>query len=146
MEARGVVDAIGFELALHELLSAALRESSVGEELCVELGDVRDDRATVRLVCVPPRRPVSAAAELERLSVIARQLRGSLDVSAQMVTLAIPVQRTDAVDQTTDVPAVVPVAAAADVRSSAVEGSAGREASHDLRGSRERNHGETSSL
>lgn len=131
-----LVDAVGVELVLHELLLAALHEAPPGEELHVEFGQIRDARATMSLRATSGRQPVSDAGALERLTALARQLHGTLDVAAQAIGLRFPVQPADG-EQESEL---------ADRRGETGPASAQGKPSHDVRGSGEREHGQSSVL
>jgi signal transduction histidine kinase len=131
------VDAIGLELLLHELLLAALQETSAGDELHVEFGEIHESRAVMSVRGASARQPVSDAATLERLGSLAKQLRGDLDVDGGVIRLRFPVRPTETAEQAPDV---------ADRRAGTSLGSAPRKTSHDIRGASEREHGESGAL
>lgn len=138
-----VVDAIAMELMLHELLRAALQEASAGDELHVDFGTLHEGRTTVCLACSPPRPPVRDAAALERLAGLATRMRGDLERGGATLTLVLPARVAEQRATRADTPTTVPVAPDADGAASGGQGSGDREPSHDIRGSREREHGQT---
>ncbi len=99
---RVMVDAVGLELMLHELLLAALHEATAGDELSVGFGDGDGERATVTLRCKPDRSPVTNPLALERLGALASQMGAALETDTHIMTLLIPVRR---VELTVTVPA-----------------------------------------
>jgi signal transduction histidine kinase len=127
-----LVDAIGLELLLHELLLAALQETSAGEELHLEFGEVHEPRATISLRRTSAHHGVSDAATLERLTALAKQLRGELDVDGGAIRLRFPVRAAETAE-----PATV-----ADRRAATSPGSGSGKASHDIRSANEREHGQ----
>jgi signal transduction histidine kinase len=131
------VDAIGLELLLHELLLAALQEAAAGEELHIEFGEIHDAHATMSLRGTSARQPVSDAAALERLTVLARQLHGKLDVDGQVIGLRVPVRPAETTEQEPEV---------ADRRAEPPPASAHGKPGHDVRGAGERDHGQSSAL
>lgn len=149
VEAR--VDAAGLELMLHELLLAALQEAEAGGELCVEFGAAAKGRVSVRLAAVPPRPPVRDESALRRAGALAARMGGVLEPGAPL-TLSVPVQGSapppdqlpggePARDATSN---VVAETAAAGPRVGRSGG--GGDAGHDLRGAREREHGQPGAL
>lgn len=130
------VDAIGLELLLHELLYAALQESGDGDELSVDFGETENDRVTVRLGRRPNRPPITERAVLERLGTLAIEMGAKLDASEQLV-LSYPVQHPLA-----DLSRYLPVIAAVDVSPQSGSG----DPRHDVRSTRQREHGQSGSL
>jgi signal transduction histidine kinase len=143
--ARVVVDAIGLELMLHELLHAALQEAAPGDALAIELGGVRDGNAVMTLRCTPPRQPVSGADAAQYLMTLAAQLQGSVVVGEQSVTLTMPARPPEPAGQAAETTAAMAVTASADA-SAAGPPSGGGEPGYDIRGAREREHGESRRL
>lgn len=135
---RVMVDAIGLELMLHELLLAALHEAMAGDELSVGFNEGDGERAAVTLRCVPARPPVSNPSTLDRLGALALQMGAALETAAHSMTLLIPVRR---VELTVTVPATA-LAGGSDTPkvSSSDSDSAGRESGDDVRGMREHEH------
>ena len=135
---RVMVDAVGLELMLHELLLAALHEATAGDELSVGFGEGDGERAAVTLRCVPARPPVSNPSALDRLGVLASQMGSALEPAAHIMTLLIPVRR---VELTVTIPATE-LAAGTDTPkvSTSDSDSAGRESGHDVRGMRKHEH------
>lgn len=137
-----LVDAIAMELMLHELLRAALQEASPGDELHVDFGALREGKTTVRLACSPPRPPVSDSGALDRLAGLARRMRGELERRDATLTLVLPARNAEQRPARVDTPSAVPVAPDADGGASGAQGSGDREPGHDIRGPREREHGQ----
>jgi signal transduction histidine kinase len=135
--AHALVDAIGLELLLHELLLAALQETPAGEELHVEFGEIHNGRASLSLRGRSNRSPVSDAAMLQRLTLLVGQLRGELEVDGAAIRLLFPVQLMTTSEQAVD---------AADVRADASPASGHRKASHDVRSADERENGQPRAL
>ena len=111
-----MVDAVGFELVLHELLYVALQETQTGDELHIDFGDVRDDRVAVTLLCVPARLPVQGPGALERITALAVRMGTQLEVSAQEIVLVMPVQRAEVSTPGREVMSAVSLAGVADAR------------------------------
>jgi signal transduction histidine kinase len=132
-----LVDAIGLELLLHELLLAALQETAMGGELHVEFGEIRGARASVSLRGASAQLPVSDARALERLAALVAQMHGELEVDGEAVRLLFPVRLIELVEETPEV---------ADSRPAASQASAQGKSSHDVRGTGEREHGQPSAL
>jgi light-regulated signal transduction histidine kinase (bacteriophytochrome) len=132
-----VVDAIGLELLLHELLLAALQEATAGEELHVEFGEIGEAHATMSLRCTSARQPVTDTTALERLTVLARQLHGKLDVDGQVIGLRVPMRLAEPTEQAPEI---------ADRRAEASPASGQGKPAHDVRGAGERDHGQPSAL
>jgi signal transduction histidine kinase len=132
-----LVDAIGLELLLHELLLAALQEATAGEELHVEFGEIHNAHATMSLRGTSDRQPISDPAALERLTALAGQLHGKLDVDGRVIGLRFPVRLAEPTEQ---VPEVV------DRRPEATPASGQGKPGHDVRGAGERDHGQSSTL
>lgn len=133
------VDAIALELVLLEILLAALHESEEGDELGVDFDEVSGGQAGIRLERTPARPVVSDKETLARLSVLAVRMGASLEIGVRLVLL-VP---------------VFAVAASGAVRERAVEESVdsapdtpqrlgGGQPRHDVGGSRERDHGQSS--
>jgi light-regulated signal transduction histidine kinase (bacteriophytochrome) len=135
--AQVLVDAIGLELLLHELLLAALQETAAGDELHVEFGEILDARACMSLRGTAARRPVSDAAMLERLVTLVGQLGGELEVDGTVIRLLFPVQLTKMSEQAVE---------AADLRPGASLPSDHGKSSHDVRSADEREHGQPRAL
>lgn len=136
--ARVMVDAVGLELILHDILLTALHEATAGDELNVGFGGGDGERAAVTLRCVPARLPVTNPSALDRLGALASQMGAALEIDAYMMTLLIPVRRVELVVTApaanlatgTDSPtAVRPDSESTD-----------RQPGHDVRGTREHEH------
>jgi hypothetical protein len=140
-----VLDAAALELILHEMLLAALQESSAGEELHLHFGEVRDGHASVMLHCVPPRQVVSDGAARQRLMALAARMRGAVEEAGQLLTLQIPGQPGDAALVAGTIAPAAP-SVGADVPAVADRPSGGRESGHDVRSAREREHGQSGAL
>jgi signal transduction histidine kinase len=132
-----LADAIGLELLLHEVLLAALQETSAGGELHVEFGEIRDARACVSLRSAPARRPVSDTGVLQRLAALVAQMHGELEVDDEVIRLLFPVRLMETVEERFEV---------ADARPGASQASAHGKSSHDVRGTGEREHGQPGAL
>jgi hypothetical protein len=128
------VDAVGLELMLYELLLAALHEAAAGDELTVAFADVTNERITVRLECAPARPPVAGPDALRRLGALASRMGATL-VTGQQLLLSLPVQdgRAEEVEAS-----VAPLAER--------DRSESGEPRHDLRGARQREHGQSGAL
>jgi signal transduction histidine kinase len=141
-----VVDAVGLELVLHELLHAALREASAGDELLLELGDVVDERCTMTLSSVPARQPLSNPDALQRAVAVAEWMHGELRLDAHAISIRIPARCPERPTPVPEVIASVPFAAAADVPSEESrppgQPSGSRESGHDVGSAGEREHGQ----
>ena len=135
-----LVDAIALELMLHELLHAALQEAATGDELHVDFGTLREGKTTVCLACSPARPPVSDAGALDRLAGLATRMRGELQLQGATLMLLLPARAAEQRAVRSDTPSTVPVAPDADGAASGGQGSG--EPSHDIRGLREREHGQ----
>jgi signal transduction histidine kinase len=144
--ARVMVDAVGLEFMLHELLRAALQEAESGDELRVEFGEVRDESASVTLYCAPSRCPVIGAEALARLTALATHMRGKLAATEEAVNFEIPVRRVEMTVQPPEAASTLPVEGVADSAPVAVPPSAGREPGDDVRGAREGEHGQSRTL
>jgi signal transduction histidine kinase len=132
-----LVDAIGLELLLHELLLAALQEAIVGEELHVEFGEIHQAHASVSLRGTSARQAVSDTTVLERLTALARQLHGELDVDGPLIRLRFPVRPAEMAEHAAEV---------ADRRMAVGRESGHGKSGHDVRGAGERDHGQSSAL
>jgi signal transduction histidine kinase len=144
--ARVMVDAIGLELVLHELLHAALLEASAGDELTIEFGDLRDDRAAMALHCAPARQPVSTPKMLEHLTMLAAQMQAEVEIGEQTITLLMPVGRSKPTTPVMEMPSPVPMTTGADAGPPAGPLSESREPGYDIGGAREREHGQSRTL
>lgn len=151
---RVMVDAVGLELMLHELLLAALHEAMPQDELSLEFANAHGDRAEVILVCVPTRPPVADAGALARLSALATRMSGELEARDERISIFVPVQRVEltvplpqAQSHDDASPAITsPTPIAANAASGVAPASGGREPGYDVRGAREREHGQPHSL
>jgi signal transduction histidine kinase len=128
------VDAVGLELMLYELLLAALHEAAAGDELMVAFADVLNGRVTVRLECAPARPPVARPEALRRLGALTSRMGATL-VTGQQLLLSLPVQEGRAEE--------VEAAVASPTERDRSEGGESR---HDLRGARQREHGQSGAL
>lgn len=144
--ARVRVDAVGLELMLHELLHVALQEARNGDELHLDFGDTRGDRAVVTLLGMPARSPVEASEALARLAVLAERMGGELEAGAQGITLSMPVQHAELATPATEVASGVPIASVADTPPAAGPPSGGGETGYDVRCAGERKHGQSRPL
>jgi hypothetical protein len=154
-----MVDAVALELMLHELLLAALQEAHEGDEICLEFAERRGGHADVTLSRNPPRGVIADERVMERLSALSRQMGAELRTVDLVITLAIPVQRLDlGVRESGQVGSIAGMGSTADAAplpgpvpelpSGPASGppSGDGESGHDVRRSREREHGEASRL
>jgi signal transduction histidine kinase len=132
------IDAVGLELMLHELLLAALQESREGDELSVDFGEPGNTYTTVRLQRTPNHPLISERPALERLGAFAVQIGAKLDVGEQLI-LTYPVQGV-LTGMLTELSSYVPVTAAADAPAQSDSG----DPCHDIRGTCQRDHGQSS--
>jgi signal transduction histidine kinase len=135
------VDAVSLELMLHELLVAALQESVEGDELNIGFDETVSDSATVYVRRTPDRPLISQDMALERLNALAIQMGGKL-TRAVHVALSFPARCEDAIAPTLQVSAEVPLAVEVDVTSRSGHG----DVRHDVRGTGQREHGQSSSF
>ena len=140
-KARLQIDAISLELMLHELLLVALQESVAGDELNITFGEAGGDRATIRVQRVPPRPAISQGAGLERLNALANRLGAKLEADDRIV-LSFRAYVAEVVAPPVEVSTPVAIDASAD----APVRSGQRDARHDGRGPRQREHGQPGSL
>jgi signal transduction histidine kinase len=138
-----LVDAIALELLLLELLHSALQEAGPGDELHVDFGTLREGRVTVSLACAPSRPPVHDGEALDRLARLATRMRGELTLQGDTLVLFLPAGAAEPKAPRPDVPSTVSVAPDADAPASGGRDSG--EASHDVGGPREREHGQSRS-
>lgn len=135
---RVMVDAVGLELMLHELLLAALHEATAGDELIVGFGEGDGERAAVTLRCTPDRPPVTNPLAIERLGALASQMGAALETDAHTTTLLIPVRR---VELTVTVPATDSAGSTVPLATDPSNSNSGdRQPGHDVRGPREHEH------
>jgi hypothetical protein len=123
---------------LHDLLLAALQESTEGDELSVDFDEPGNTYMTVRLQRTPNRPLISERPALERLSAFAMQIGAKLDVGEQLI-LSYPVQGV-LTGVLTELSRYVPVTAAAD----APPQSDSRDPCHNIRGTSQCDHGQSS--
>lgn len=143
-----LVDAVGLELVLHELLLAGLHEASAGDELILEFGEVLDERIAVSLTAIPARQPISNPDALQRVAGVVELMRGELRLEARAISLRIPAR---CAERTAPAPEVaVPFVAAADasLAESQPPGrtSGSREPGHDVGSASESKHGQPGRL
>jgi signal transduction histidine kinase len=143
---RVTVDAAGLELVLHELLSAALNEAAAGDELSVEFGEMRDEHVPVTVLCAPARRLITTDV-LERLAGLTARMGATLEAGDQAVVVLVPVRRTEITIRASEVAASVPMTADVDGAPPAAESISGsRDPGYDVRGSGEREYGQSGRL
>jgi signal transduction histidine kinase len=130
------LDAVGLELTLHELLRAALREAALGEELRVEFGAPSEGRISVCLTAEPPREPVFDEDTWLQIRELAARMGGTLTTGPRLV-LSVPIE-----DSPTAARAPQGLADVAPQRDPLDGGEPG----DDLRGAREREHGQPGAL
>jgi signal transduction histidine kinase len=135
------VDAVGLELMLHELLVAALQESIEGDELNIGFDETASDRATIFVRRTPDRPLISQDVALERINTLAIQMGAKLVVALHLV-LTFPARCEDAIAPPLEVSAQLPVDSDVDVTARSGHGNV----RHDVRGTREREHGQPSSF
>lgn len=147
---RVMVDAVGLELLLHEVLHTMLQESSAGDEIHIEFGAVRDERAELTLERRPPREPIADVDALARLTTLAAQMKGELEMHGSSITLSVPVRRVELTvlppDAITPALPVAPNEGDSTTVANQRTPSGGREPGYDVRGAREREHGESRPL
>jgi signal transduction histidine kinase len=131
----GRVDAPGLELLLRGALQAILQECVDGDQLQLEFGDPVDEVATVSIACESGRLPIQDDASLERLTSLARRMGASVS-AGERVLLAVPM-RGDGIDRVT-----VNVEAERSLPLGAVN-LGDLDARDDVRGARQREHGQS---
>jgi signal transduction histidine kinase len=135
------VDAVSLELMLHELLVAALQESIDGDELNIGFDETVSDSATVYVRCNPERPLISQDMALERLNALAIQMGGKLTAAGHLA-LSFPARCDDAIAPMLHVSAEVPMDLDVDITSRSGHG----DMRHDVRGTGQREHGQSSSF
>ena len=93
----GRVDVPGLELLLRGALQATLQECVEGDQLHLAFRDPVRGMATLSIACESGRRPLEDAASLERLTSLARRMGASIAVS-ECVLLSVPMHARDGVD------------------------------------------------
>jgi signal transduction histidine kinase len=104
------VDAVSVELLLRAVLVAALREITEGDELVVDFGAPAEDRATVVLICAPPRAPVADLVVRQRLVMLATDVGARIEIGERIV-ISVPIGRDEGGTHppSTDAPVLVPL-------------------------------------
>lgn len=136
----GLVDAPALELLLRDVLLAALQESQPGDQLRLEFGDQSAERATILLSCESRRPPIAGPATLNRLGRLATQMGASVGAD-DLVRVSVPMRAVEAGPTGRQEPAPVeriPERSVVRERASLGDG----DPRHDVRGAREREHGE----
>jgi signal transduction histidine kinase len=122
------VDAVALELMLYELLRAALQEASKEDEISIDFSDGTGDRAIVRIQSMPAHPPIADHASLERLTTLMLQMGARLETKDCLI-LSLPIQHLES-----------------DTTLSVLQPSDSRESHHDVRGTRQRENGQSSSF
>jgi signal transduction histidine kinase len=135
------VDAVGLELMLYELLVAALQESMEGDELNIGFDETVSDSVTIYLRRTPDRPLISHAAALERLHALAVRMGAALTATTHL-TVSFPARGEEAVAPALEVSTKLQVDSDLDVTPRSGHG----DARHDIRGTRQREHGQSSSF
>ena len=136
----GRLDTPALELLLRAALQAALQECDAGEQLHLEFDDTVSDRAIVTISCESGRPALSDQKSLARLTSLARQVGASLSAEDRLV-VSVPMGPRDASEP------VAPSGAGREraiLRESAELGDG--ETRHDVRSSREGDHGQAGVL
>jgi signal transduction histidine kinase len=145
-----VLDAVGLELVLHELLLAALHEASAGDELVLEFGEVLDERIAVSLTSMPARQPISNPDALQRVAGVVEWMRGELRLEVHAIVLRLPAHSADRTAAVPEMVSAVPFAAAADAPANESQPpgtpSDSRESGHDVGSASESKHGQPGRL
>ena len=84
------VNAASLELVLLAVLEAVLAEAHDGEEVRIDFDEVRSDRATIVVACIPRRTLVQNADTLRRLHTLAGHMGTMLELNEQAL-LSVPV-------------------------------------------------------
>jgi signal transduction histidine kinase len=84
------VNAASLELVLLAVLEAVLAEARDGEEVRIDFDEVRPERATIVVACVPRRSLVQDSATLKRLHTLAGHMGTVVELNEQAV-LSVPV-------------------------------------------------------
>jgi signal transduction histidine kinase len=132
----GRVDTPALELLLRSALLGVLQDCEEGDQVRLEFDDAVADRAVVILSCDSGRRPLQDADCLARLTSLAHQVGASLSADDRLV-VSVPMRARDAGE---------PDVSAAErerlIPRDAME-LGGGEPRDDVRGTRQRQHGET---
>jgi hypothetical protein len=131
----GRVDAPGLELLLRSALQATLQECVEGDQLTLAFSDPVNGVATVSIGCASGRPPLEDAASLERLTSLARKMGASV-TTGECVLLSVPMHGHEGVNGVT-----VGVEGERSVPRGAVN-LGDLDARDDVRGSRQRQHGQ----
>jgi K+-sensing histidine kinase KdpD len=135
-DVRGRLDVSGLELLLQAVLEAALRESRTGEQLHLSFNETGEGRVAICLSHESRRAPIERREVLDRLAALARRI-GASATFADPIIISLPMHRGDRGTQI--------VAAERAVSGDTIALSVG-ETSHDLRSSREDDHGQANVL
>jgi signal transduction histidine kinase len=135
----GRVDAPGLELLLRGVLQTVLQESVEGDQLHLEFSGPVDGRGTVSVFCESGREPIQDESALERLSALAQRMGASIS-TGQRVLVSVPMQASAGEESTT-------IAAEQERSVPLASASLGdRDARDDVRGPRQRHHGQSGAL
>jgi len=134
-EVRGPVDAPACELLLRATLQEALRESRAGDRMHLTFDLAHEGRAEMRLSSETGRAPVEKRGARERLTALARKI-GAFVTFSDQVLLSVPMRVSDRGSRHPSERAVLrePI------------GLSVRETPHNLRSTREDDHGQASVL
>jgi signal transduction histidine kinase len=132
---RGRFDVSGLELLLQAVLEAALHESRAGEQLDVTFDETSEGRVAIHLSHASSRVPISRRAVLDRLASLARRI-GATATFAEAIVISLPMH-----GRPRGVPLVAEGAMPGETTALNVA-----ETSHNLRSSREDDHGQASVL
>jgi hypothetical protein len=135
----GRVDAPGLELLLRSALQATLQECVEGDQLDLAFDDPVNGVATLSIACASGRPPLEDAASLERLTSLARRMGGSIS-AGERVLLSVPMHAHDEGEG---------VAVGVEGERSVPRGTVNLgdlDARDDVRGTRQRQHGQSGTL
>jgi signal transduction histidine kinase len=109
-----VIDAVGLELVLREVLLAAIRDASRGDEFTIDFSEVANEAITVSLTVSPSRQLVSTTDGLHRAEAVTKWVQGELEVESRAIVVHLPARCTERHSAVSEVASTVPVTAAAD--------------------------------
>ena len=134
-ESRGPVDAPALELLLRATLQEALRESRTGERIHLAFNPAHEGRAEMRLSNESGRAPIEKRNIRDRLTALARKI-GAFVTFSDQVLISVPMRVSDRGSRHTSERAVLREPLGLSVR----------ETPHNLRSTREDDHGQASVL
>jgi CRP-like cAMP-binding protein len=134
-EARGRFDVPGLELLLQAVLEAALQESRAGEQIHLTFDETGEGRVAICLSHKSSHAPIERRNTLDRLAVLARKI-GASATFADPIVVSLPMHGSDRETQIVAERSVVGETIGLSVA----------ETSHDLRRSREDDHGQANVL